>query len=76
MRTNIKCLGPYLVNLGSAIAILWIHVFLSESVSEPGHENSYMKYSMYILIGSTAITETIFIISTIKIISKIIKIMY
>jgi hypothetical protein len=47
-RKLIKCLVPYLVNLGSAIWILKVHIINSG--------NKFIRNSMMALIASTSIT--------------------
>lgn len=61
-RKIIKCLVPYLINLGSAICILKIHIF--------NIKNRFIQNSMTVLITSTAITEIIFIYTCCIVIKK------
>ena len=71
LRLAIKIFGPYLLNLGSAISILYVHVFLSPNKKDSDYENpNYIKYSMYILLLSTSVTQAIFSYASYKIYIK------
>lgn len=71
MRITIKILGPYLVNLASAIVIAYLHIFApSYDTGDYKEDTSYLVKSDYALIASTSITEIIFLYATFKIVKK------